>query len=322
MNHVGLTAYSRDEDEIDLIRKRSGIESSADVRAYRRRLDEKLKDEIEECSPTALILSNEHLSARVRTPVEIRRVEQLCRSFADRVTIVVYLRNQIDYLVSWYNTLVKSGNSKPFDSFGVRRIERQVDYARMLAPWSRVFGVENMRVRRFEAQDMKGGDILTDFASLVGFETHGLTGAVRLNQSLDAEALEFLRRFNSHFPRVKGERGNPERAGVVESLLAHRGGKGFRISRAKAAEIEERFRESNREVSEKYFGSRFDPLFSTSSCVRPDDEPEDVLSVDGCVRICAALWREQQLKIAPRARRRQAGALAGDESDSDESLLT
>jgi len=321
MNHVGLTAYSRDEDEIDLIRKRSGIESSADVRAYRRKLDEKLSDEIKERAPAALILSNEHLSARVRTPVEIRRVEQLCRSFADRVTVVAYLRNQIDYLVSWYNTLVKSGNSKPFDSFGVRRIERQVDYARMLAPWSRVFGVENMRVRRFEKQDMKGGDILTDFASIVGFETKGLAWADRLNQSLDAEALEFLRRFNSYFPRVKGERGNPERAGVVESLLAHREGEGFRISRAKAAEIEERFRESNREVSEKYFGS-IDPLFSPSSCVRPDDEPEDVLSVDGCVRICASLWREQQLKIAPRARRRQSGAQAGDESDLDESLLT
>jgi hypothetical protein len=322
VNHVGMTAYSRDEDKIDLIRKRCGIESSAEVRAYRRRLGQELSDEIEECRPSAVILSNEHLSARVRTPIEIRRVEQLCRSFADRVTIVVYLRNQIDYLVSWYNTLVKSGNSRPFDGLGVRRIERQVDYARMLAPWSRLFGVENMRVRRFEAQDMKGGDILADFASVVGFETKGLARADRLNQSLDAEGVEFLRRFNSHFPRIKGERGNPERAGVVDFLLAQRGGEGFRISRVKAAEIEEGFRESNREVSEKYFGSRHDPLFPPSSCVRPDDEQGDILSVDACIRICAALWREQQLKITQRAPRRQRVAQDGDDLDSDESLLT
>jgi hypothetical protein len=224
--------------------------------------------------------------------------------------------------VSWYNTLVKSGNSRSFDSLGVRRIERQVDYARMLAPWSRLFGVDNMRVRRFESQDMKGGDILADFAAVVGFETKGFTRADRLNQSLDGEAVEFLRRFNAHFPRIKGERGNPERAGVVDFLLAQKGGEGFRISRAKAAEIEERFRESNREVSEKYFGSRHDPLFPPSSCVRPDDAQGDILSLDACIRICAALWREQQLKIAQRTPRRERAAQAEREMDSDESLLS
>lgn len=322
VNHVGMTAYSRDEAKIDLIRKRCGIESSADVNAYRRRLSRELNDEIENCRPAAVILSNEHLSARVRSSVEIRRVEELCRSFAERVTIVVYLRNQIDYLVSWYNTLVKAGNSKSFDGLGVRRIERQVDYARMLAPWARVFGVENMQARRFESQDMKGGDIVEDFASIVGLETKGLARADRLNQSLDFEGLEFLRRFNSHFPRAKGERGNPERAGVVEFLLARRAGEGFRMSRAKAAEIEERFRESNCEVNEKYFGSRHAPLFPPSLSVRSDDQPDDPLSVDATIGICAALWREQQLKIGSGAPRRLREAESWDESELDEGLGT
>ena len=321
VNHVGMTAYSRDESKIDLLRKRCGIESSADVATYRSKLARELKEEIGEGRLAGVIFSNEHLSARVRTPVEIRRLEQLCRSFADRVTIVVYLRNQIDYLVSWYNTLVKAGNSKPFDSFGMHLIKRQVDYARMLAPWSRVFGIENMRVRRFEPQDMKGGDIVEDFASIVGFEMKGLARGDRLNQSLDAEAVEFLRMFNSYFPRVKGERGNPERAGVVDLLLAQRGGDGFRISRAKAAEIEARFRKSNREVSERYFGSAYDPLFPPSSCILSDGEPDNVLTVDACVRISASLWSEQQLKaqIAPR---RQREAQTWDEPDSEESLIT
>jgi hypothetical protein len=300
-NHVGITAYSRNEARIDLIRKRCGIESSAEVAAYRRRLRHELHDEIEECRPTDVILSNEHLSARVRSSIEIRRVEELCRSFADRVTILVYLRNQIDYLVSWYSTLVKGGNSKAFDTLTVRRIERQVDYARMLAPWARVFGVKNMKVRRFEAQDMKGGDVVEDFASIVGFEMKGLARGDRLNQSLDADALEFLRRFNSHFPRIAGERGNPERAGVVEFLLANRAGKGLRISHRKAMEIEEMFRQSNRKVNETYFESRYEPLFPPSSSVCSADEPDNVLSVDACIRICVALWREKQLKIDARA---------------------
>jgi hypothetical protein len=179
-----------------------------------------------------------------------------------------------------------------------------------------------MRVCRFEVQDMKGGDIIEDFASIVRFETKELARADRLNKSLDAEAVEFLRRFNAHFPRTKGERGNPERAGVVEYLLANPGAQGFRISRTKAAEIEEQFRKSNREVSKRYFESRHDPLFPPSSSVLRDDEPDDVLSVDACVRICAALWREQQLRIAQRAPRRQRGAQAWDELGSDESLIT
>jgi len=318
VNHVGITAYSRNEEKIDLIRKRCGIASSDEVTAYRRRLNEELNREIEQWRPSAVILSNEHLSARVRSSVEIRRVEDLCRSFADRVTVVVYLRNQVDYLVSWYNTLVKGGNSKAFDSLGVRRIERQVDYARMLAPWARVFGVENMQVRRFDAGDMKDGDIVEDFASVVGFETKELERTDRLNQSLDVEALEFLRRFNSHFPRVKGEGGNPERAGVVEALLARQGGEGFRMSRAKALEIEERFRESNCEVNEKYFGSRHDPLFPPSLSVHPDDHPGNVLSVDASVRICAALWREQRKNgvAVPRSEQDQR---AWDELELDES---
>lgn len=97
----------------------------------------------------AVILSNEHLSAWVRTPVEIRRLERLCRSFAGHVTIIVYLRNQIGYLVSWYNTLVKACTSKPFDRFGVTLLSARWIMPEMLAPWSCVFGVENMSVRRF-----------------------------------------------------------------------------------------------------------------------------------------------------------------------------
>jgi hypothetical protein len=322
VNHVGLTAYSRDDEEIDLIRKRCGIESSADVKAYRRKLARQLRHEIEAYRPQTIILSNEHLSARLHAHAEIRRVEQLCRSFADQVTVIVYLRNQIDYLVSWYSTLIIGGKHKLFDAFSVQRIERQVDYAWMLAPWSRVFGLENMRVCRFEAQDMKGGDIIDDFASIVGFETNGLIRAERLNQSLDAEALEFLMRFNAYFPTLKGEPANPERAGVVDVLLARQGGEAFRVSRAKAAEIEERFRESNREVNEKYFGSRFDPLFPPSSRVRQDDEPGDTLSVDACIRISAALWREQKQRIAQKAPRRQSATEAGDELDTDKSLIT
>src|SRR5215469_5693606 len=56
INHVGITAYSRDEEKIDLIRKRCGIESSAEVHAYRRRLKQELNDEVEECHPAAVIL--------------------------------------------------------------------------------------------------------------------------------------------------------------------------------------------------------------------------------------------------------------------------
>jgi hypothetical protein len=297
VNHIGLTAYSRDQEHIDMIRRRCGVSQSKAVPGYRSKLRRSMRQEIDRSGASAILLSNEHLSARVRETGEIERLKKLCDSLAGQTTVIVYLRNQIDYLVSWYNTLVKAGNSKSFDTFGPRRLERQVDYARMLAPWCEIFGHHNLIVRRYEQQDFRGGDVISDFASVVGLETKGLAPLERLNESLDAEGMEFLRQFNLYLPRVRGEGANPERAGLARILLANKQGEGFRVSAKKATEIEDRFRKSNREVSKRYFGSRFEPLFPPSRSVKWDGDVVETLSVEACIRISVLLWRDRRQKV-------------------------
>ena len=78
-----------------------------------------------------------------------------------------------------------------------------MDYDALLSPWRRIFGRENLIVRRFEPSDFTEGDLLADFASAIPFELSGLNRGKSYNLALSAPALAFLREFNKRLrPRI------------------------------------------------------------------------------------------------------------------------
>jgi hypothetical protein len=300
-NHTDLASFCLDNAKTNDIRILRGIDRPEAVLALRAELRANLKQEISGSSASTIIFSNEHLSSRLNTPAEFQRIKRLCGSVARETKVIVYLRNQVDYLASRYNIMVKSGGTNEF-SFPVNPgVARLIEYSGLLAKWCDKFGRENVIVRRFEPDDFYGGDLLLDFAAQIGFDTTGFQTIPRLNESLDAASIAFLREFNKHVPRIVDGRLNPLRGPVISALQSGRSGERFLIPKATAAEIDEQFRTSNEKVSADFFGSRFDPLFGPARSVSPANTvPNDTIDSVDAIRIAAHLWTEQQRKLGKR----------------------
>src|SRR5205807_10127233 len=117
-------------------------------------------------------------------------------------------------------------------------------------------------VHRFEPEDFPGGDVVADFAGVIGLDTRQLQRPLRANPSLDAESLAFVRALNRRLPRTLAERLKLVRGATVRVLQRRRGGKRFTIPHPLATKIENAYRDANEQVSVRYFGARYRPLFS------------------------------------------------------------
>jgi hypothetical protein len=216
------------------------------------------------------MLSSELLSTRLRQSGEIARLKGLCDTVAARTNVVVYLRNQADFLVSRYTNVIWEGGTGDFDFRGRSAI---ADYALLLDRWSDVFGKANVVVRRFEPADFPEGDVLRDFAETIGLDIVGLERPARANPSLDTESLVFLRAVNRRLPAFVSKRLEPFRGALVRVLQRRRGGTRFVIPPSLAQRIEDAYADTNSRVSEAYFGSRFRPLFAPPLLVSVEEKP-------------------------------------------------
>jgi hypothetical protein len=251
------------------------------------------------------VFSSELLSTRLRSPGEIGRLKALCDGLASHTRVIVYIRNQTDFLVSRYTNVIWEGST---EDFHFRARAAIADYARLLDRWSQVFGRQNVIARRFEPADFVGHDLIADFADAVGLDTPGLRRPARANPSLDAEALAFLRALNRRLPRALANPVDRFRGVLVRVLQRRRGGPKFVIARALSQRIEEAYRESNERVSAEYFASRFRPLFSPPALVAGNNTPPNGIGPFTAMRLAGflgfGLLREGVIRAGRRLLRR------------------
>src|SRR5579862_3431976 len=144
--HHNLVAYSLDDERYDDTRRMAGMGERIPLDAFRQQLIASLEAEIGASGASSLVLSNERLATQLRQPSEIARLKTLCSLFARNTTVVVYLRNQVDFLVSRYTNVIWEGGTAEF-SFPKRRAI--ADYEILLDRWAGAFGKDNILVRRF-----------------------------------------------------------------------------------------------------------------------------------------------------------------------------
>ena len=93
-----------------------------------------------------------------------------------RLKIIIYLRNQADYAMSWYNQLVKHSASETLSSLTweeylkTHRKYVALDYYKYLNILSDTFGKENIIVKRFDRTFFKKGSLVDDFMDILGIE--------------------------------------------------------------------------------------------------------------------------------------------------------
>jgi hypothetical protein len=174
-----------------------------------------------------------------------------------------------------------------------------MDYFRLLEPWQKIFGRENMIVRRFERAHFVDGDLLSDFAAQIPVETGGFTRTEPRNEALGARELAFLREFNARVPRWIDETvSNPARGNIVTALAdLSDAAPRLSVSSDVAAAIMKHFEKANARIAEEFFGGS-NPLFSPPQLVADVDVNALLdLKCSDAMDIACKLWGEQELKL-------------------------
>jgi hypothetical protein len=176
-------------------------------------------------------------------------LQQLLARF-ETVKVLVYLRRQDSYLTSFYNSLVRNGQTpEPFEQFCR---DHRVRFEYNLAAWGELVGHDNVTARPFDRRCWRRSDILADFLHQVapGLDPESLQRTESTNPSLPLPAMEVLWHANSHhiqnpakFRAFLRSYFTGDRVDTRETLLTP----------DLYQFIRERYAAENRRVAERYF---------------------------------------------------------------------
>lgn len=218
-----------------------------------------------------VVLSDEAIWRRLSGNAH-RNLYTNMKAEADRrgylIKIIVYLRRQDDYLISHWNQAVKHRirSTQTADEriwHVVNNEPNTVKYATRLDSMAKVFGKENLIVRRFDPSAWVNGDIIDDFMYCIGLsvtdEYHPLEK--RVNTGLQGNIIEIKRIIN------KDKDFTQEEVFYLEDILrplSNEAGKRYPSSMLSQDEIRKLldiFKEENDRVAEEYIQDG-KPLFS------------------------------------------------------------
>lgn len=206
-----------------------------------------------------VVLTSEHLHSRLTRQEEVDAVGDLLDRYFDEITVVCYLRRQVDVCVSLYSTALKVGHVTSLPRFldECTPDNPYYDYDRLLRMWEQRFTRAALDVRLFDKSRFLNGDLLDDVCAVISPQ---LVGAVRKvvddpNESLTPSGQALARAVN----RLLGGRDDTQgqvreiRAAAFDLLAARLAGKGQQPSAERWALINESFREINENVRERFF---------------------------------------------------------------------
>lgn len=286
-NHIALTAVARrNRSELwDQLR----INDPEQWETFRRDFRQKFSMELAEHHTQTVVMSGEHCSSRLRSDEEVHRLLEFLDRFFTEITVIAYLRRQDDFLASTHSTDVKNGGTQPLQIPDAETIAFRYDYWELLSRWARVFGRENIVVRRCGKTFLSNGSLIDDFMGIVGLvSSPDFERPEVLNESLDAECLEFLRLMNVHLQP------SDQRRGIVSTLQALSKGPLIDLPAAERADFMGQLSESNRRVALEYFQELLpvgDPLFGERENGRQRIPPPQ-MSAERAIAIAAEIYAQ------------------------------
>ena len=294
-----LAVAFQDDNKIDGLRIVNGIAGSEALADFRKRLLCDFIEELRNGDCQRIIVSSEHLSSRLLSINEIKKLKDFFEPFASEISIYIYLRPQADFYISHYSTAVKFEDSIEFFTFPPKRSVREdLFYDRLLAKWEAVYGVEKIHVRTFEQSRLDDNDIVVDFWNWLRLPEKVRPEIKKRNSSLDVKKLEFLRLFNSHIPRFSSGRLNPARGNIAAAIdRIEPLGEKLEIPEREKIKFMTMFEKGNRKIAHEYFGreclflSKSTNLYTDSTKKR---EGKETLGAMDAVKITASLWHMLQ----------------------------
>ena len=236
--------------------------------------------------------------------------------------MVVYLRRQDDHLISRYQQVVKIGDVRRLGEWAQQDFGQTYDYRAKLGTWQRLVEPTELVVRRFERDSFVDGSLFQDFLDAVGIDARAdeLEQVSNRNESLDAEAVEFLRLLNVY--RVENEGAEPrhiDNRKLVTRLSEASTGPTLTLPDGVLDDYMARWEESNRAVARDFLGDETGQLFRTprKTANTTTEQRVDPARLDDFVTLLELPeeWRDPLRRLAagvdgpvtPRRRRHRPG---------------
>lgn len=253
--HVRFGLFFKTDDELVETRpyQAQGHPSPA---AFRETFLTGLFGEIEEARPSTVVISDEALYGSDNA--SLSRLRSFTDEHARRLRLVCYLRRQDDHLVSRYQQVVKTGETRTLaERVAVFEHAKTYDYAARLDTWARLLEPDTFVVRRFERGAFLDDSLYADFVQAAGLDVapSDLKDVPSQNESLDAESVEFLRLLNLHLVAAEGAQvGMVNHRPLVAKLAAGSAGPTLTLPEAELDAFMAHWEDSNREVARRYLG--------------------------------------------------------------------
>lgn len=275
---------------------RENIKTEDDLKKMQTRTRHYLDQDIARVNPKTVILSSEDFSF-FTDERQTRFAKEYFNQFSS-FSVVVYLRRQDRYVVSDISTGLLNGGQKSFTLRDDPAALEHLNYKKLIDAWANVFGKEAMKIRIFEPAHMTGGDLLTDFCSMTGIDTHGLEDPDFANPSVTAVAQSFLRIANQKIPSIDDQGNfNHSRGPLNMVLIKHFNGRPPLPARGDAEKFYAYFRQSNEALRQEYLPNHPQPIFTEDFSTYPDISEEQQLGFEDGANLAVTLWEDSQLEI-------------------------
>ncbi|MBD3270341.1 hypothetical protein GF376_02345 [Candidatus Peregrinibacteria bacterium] len=123
-----------------------------------------LKREIQTSKAANIIISSEAFTGRQEfyNPDLIALTKTMLEEYDTK--IIIYVRRQDEFIRSFYGEHIKNMalDKKNLRNF-ILEWTKRVNYYKLLEPWKKSFGIQNVIVRPFEKEQMKNSSLLEDF---------------------------------------------------------------------------------------------------------------------------------------------------------------
>ncbi len=227
-------------------------------------------DSLAENNAHTFIISSEWLSAWLRSKDRIKAYHTWMSKYFENVHYLVYLRDQIDWYPSAYAQFIRTGGTKSFDGF--LKTSKIRNYATIAQSWASIVGAQNFSVRLLERDFLTNGDLIEDFASVIGADITQPERVKDQNIGLSAGQLAAMRRTNK-ITSVLPERVRVKYQTRIFSYVTGNGNtRKMTPTDAQSRRIAERHASSNEQLRTQFFPER-PILFKKSAAVLSATSP-------------------------------------------------
>lgn len=238
------------------LHRKVGVFSREDYKTFTQTSPAAFRAEVEAAGAEHIIISSEHMQSRLYKPAHFTRLRTLLEPALTgrEVQIVVYLRPQIEHLISLYSTMLRHGYAGTVDDFIREHTDTPkrgyFDFKALIRRWRAAFPGAKVIVRPFEATTPLPHGSVSDFVQILGLDKLPLRYLDRRNSSMGGWGAEALCRLNADYTDLPAEQRQVIRAWLRSDITD---GGHVRPSPDLARRFQAQFEAGNDWIAKVYF---------------------------------------------------------------------